>query len=100
MGIFAPALTLDDVHRLHDHCVVEPPRRAVVEAREFGRRHSDTKESSMTDTAQNPDETQEGVGTPVVDSDYVEDQYELNDVVDADYYATDDTDDDSGEVTA
>jgi hypothetical protein len=36
----------------------------------------------------------------VVDSDYVEDQYELNDVVDADYYATDDTDDDSGEVTA
>jgi hypothetical protein len=54
----------------------------------------------MTDTAQDPDETQEGVGTPVVDSDYVEDQYELNDVVEADYYATDDTDDDSGEVTA
>ena len=54
----------------------------------------------MSDIPQDPDETQEGVGTPVVDSDYVEDQYELNDVIEVDYYATDDTDDDAGEVTA
>lgn len=53
----------------------------------------------MSDQGQVPDQTQEGVGTPVVDSDYVEDQYELNDVVEVDYYATDD-DDQQGEVTA
>jgi hypothetical protein len=52
----------------------------------------------MNEDEQVLDETQEGVGTPVVDSDSVDDQYELNDVVDADYYATDD--DQADEVTA
>jgi hypothetical protein len=59
---------------------------------------SETKEPNMSNEEQILDDTQEGVGTPVVDSDYVDDQYELNDVVDADYYASDD--DESDEVTA
>jgi hypothetical protein len=50
------------------------------------------------------EETQEVVGTAVVDSDDIEDQYELVDVVEADYYGTDDDDADAppatGEVTA
>ena len=56
----------------------------------------------MSDQSQAPDETQEGVGTPVVDSDNVQDEYELNDVVEIDYYATDedDNDNDTGEQTA
>jgi hypothetical protein len=38
-----------------------------------------------------PDESQEGVGQQVVDSDGTADQYELYDVADdADYYGTDD----------
>lgn len=53
----------------------------------------------MSDFEQDPDETEEGVGTPVLDSDNWDDQYELNDVADdADYYGTDD--DETDEVTA
>jgi hypothetical protein len=71
-----------------------------------------TKERSMSDQDQVPYETQEGdsdetqevVGTSVVDSDDIEDQYELVDVVEADYYGTDDDDaeapDAADEVTA
>lgn len=44
----------------------------------------------MSDESQVGDEMQEGEGTPIVDSDNVDDQYELNDVVEIDYYATDD----------
>ena len=53
----------------------------------------------MSDQSQEPDESLEGTGTPVVDSDYVDDEYDLADVVEADYYGTDD-DDESDEVTA
>jgi hypothetical protein len=54
----------------------------------------------MSDQSQVPGDHEEGVGSPVVDSDYVEDEYELNDVVEIDYYATDDDDNDTGEQTA
>ncbi len=52
----------------------------------------------MSDESQVGDEMQEGEGNPVVDSDNVDDQYELNDVVEIDYYATDD--DETDEETA
>ncbi len=51
----------------------------------------------MSDT-QDPEESEEGRGNPVVDSDQVADQYELNDVVEADYYGTDE--DEAQEATA
>lgn len=45
----------------------------------------------MSDETNVPDESQEGAGQQVVDSDSIADQYELNDVADdADYYGTDD----------
>jgi hypothetical protein len=49
----------------------------------------------MGNDTQDPEDTEEGRGNPVVDSDQVADQYELADVVEADYYGTDDE-----EVTA
>jgi hypothetical protein len=52
----------------------------------------------MSDQSQEPDESLEGTGTPVVESDSVDDEYDLTDVVEADYYGTDD--DESDEVTA
>ena len=53
----------------------------------------------MTDEMPDPDETQENAGEAALPSDSVADQYELNDVIDADYYATDD-DDEQAQVTA
>jgi hypothetical protein len=52
----------------------------------------------MSYETQDPEETEEGRGTPVVDSDQVQDEYDLADVVEADYYGTDDGE--SAEVTA
>ena len=49
-------------------------------------------------TEHDPEDTEEGRGRPIVDSDQVSDQYELADVVEVDYYAADD--DDSQGVTA
>ena len=51
----------------------------------------------MSDVGE-PDETQEGTGTAVIESDDVADEYELVDEVEADYYGTDD--DEATEVTA
>jgi hypothetical protein len=52
----------------------------------------------MSNDWQEPQDSEEGQGNPVVASDDVADEYDLADTVEADYYGTDE--DESQEATA